>query len=440
MANPEQRRRQLIDAAAAMHRSILEERLTGGTLTLDQIEAVVKEISREHSKSLEGILIEQHQPEQTNKSACPKCSRLCNYKRNIDIKVTTIHGVQTIRRRNHYCKACRHGFSPTDAALGLEAGRNATRRFRALLADYGSREAFADVPALLQKFLGIPVSASTVERTTVEVGQRIREAARTWSPVGDPARPDSQRRYLSLDGTMCPLRDRWKRSGSLGKLRCRYGEAKLGIVFEAGQKDGSDTGVVRRGTIGTLGSIDTFDAMVAELGRQWSLESAKELIVIADGAHWIWNLAEKHFPEAIQILDYWHMTEHLYAVANAMHGAGTQEAKSWVEGAQFELDRDLMACFQLRLESWAPGSEAAKEVRRVELAFFQANSERMRYETFRKKGYMIGSGVMESTCRQLAAERLDKAGMHWRDTNADAVLAVRAHCLSTGAPDLSQYA
>lgn len=219
---------------------------------------------------------------------------------------------------------------------------------RAHLADFGSREAFADVPPRLERFLGIHVSASTVERTTVEVGQRIREAARRWSPAGEPARPDSQRRYLSLDGTMCPLRDPWKRDGSLGKLRCRYGEAKLGIVFENWQKDGTDTGVVRRGTVGTLETIDTFDAMVRDLGRQWSLESTKELIVIADGAHWIWSMAEKHFPKAIQILDYWHMTEHLYTVANAMHGAGTQQAKEWVKEAQFELDRDLMACFQLR--------------------------------------------------------------------------------------------
>ncbi len=260
MVISQRKRQELIEAILAEHRKHLEARLTEDIMTLDQIEAVVEEISRDQAKSSESILIEYRQPDHTNKSACPKCSRLCSYKGNIDIRITTIHAVQTIRRRNHYCKACRHGFSPTDAALGLEAGRNATRRFRALLADYGSREAFADVPALLQKFLGIHVSASTVERTTVEVGQRIREAARTWSPVGDPARPDSQRRYLSLDGTMCPLRDPWKRSGSLGKLRCRYGKAKLGIVFEAGQKDGSDTGVVRRGTIGTLGTIDTFDA------------------------------------------------------------------------------------------------------------------------------------------------------------------------------------
>ena len=239
---------------------------------------------------------------------------------------------------------------------------------------------------------------------------------------------------------MCPLRDPWKRDGSRGKLVCRYGEAKLGIAFQTRQQDGLDTEVIRRGCVGTMGDLATFLPLLLTLGRQWRLEAAKELILLADGAAWIWSLAATHFPRAIQILDFWHLTEHLWKVARAMHGSATEAAEAWVKQAQWDLKHDLTCSFLMGLREWQPESEEAREVKRVELAYFAANEERMRYGTFLKRGYMIGSGVMESGCRQLAGQRLDQAGMHWREETADAVLAIRAHRRSTGASPLTHYA
>jgi len=134
------------------------------------------------------------------------------------------------------------------------------------------------------------------------------------------------------------------------------------------------------------------------------------------------------------------MTEHLWNVARARHGKGTEAAQAWVRATQWDLKHDLTASFLQDLREWEPATEEAREVRRVELAYFEANAERMEYGTYLERGYMIGSGVMESGCRQLAAQRLDRAGMHWREESADAVLAIRAHLRSTGAPPLSQYA
>ncbi len=123
-----------------------------------------------------------------------------------------------------------------------------------------------------------------------------------------------------------------------------------------------------------------------------------------------------------------------------MHGSGSEAAQAWVKQAQWDLKHDLTQSFLHGVRAWRPASEEAREVRRVELAFFEANEERMKYGRFLAQGYMIGSGVMESGCRQLAGQRLDQAGMHWREETADAVLAIRTHQRSTGAPPLSQYA
>lgn len=212
------------------------------------------------------------------------------------------------------------------------------------------------------------------------------------------------------------------------------------MVFQTRRKQDLDTEVVRRGCVGTLGELDVFRPLLLALAQQWRLDTRQELIALGDGAEWIWKLMATHFPKAVQILDFWHMTEHLWNVARAMHGVGTEESKAWVKQAQWDLQHDLTRSFVCRLEEWRPTTPEAREVRRTELGFFRGNETRMKYGTYLGKGYMIGSGVMESACRQLAAQRLDRAGMHWREETADAVLAIRTHRLSTGAPPLTLYA
>jgi hypothetical protein len=444
-------KRRLIEEAKVELDRLLEERINEDRMTLDEIEAVVEKTMREVAAWVEDRLIREQQPEQKNRAACPRCGAACSYKRDLDTSVLTIHGWRQVPRRYHYCSGCGEGFAPVDAVLGLEPGRDATRQVRAWQALFGSESAFASVPELFRELRGIEVSASTVERTTVEVGEQLRIGPSAAKPpaeavgaaeegAADAAEAERERLYLSIDGTMCPLRDLWRRDGSRGKLVCRYGEAKLGIAFRTRQKDGLDTEVARRGCVGTLGDLGVFLPLVLALGKRWRLHAAKELIVLGDGAVWIWLLASVHFAHARQILDFWHMTEHLWKVARAMHGSGTEAAQAWVKRAQWDLKHDLTRSFLISLREWSPESEEAREVRRIELAFFEANEERMKYGTFLAKGYMIGSGVMESGCRQLAGQRLDQAGMHWREETADAVLAIRAHRRSTGAPPLTLYA
>lgn len=437
-------KKRLIEEAKARVEELLEERIDEAGMTLDEIEAVVERTMREVADWVEERLLQEQQPPPSNLASCPRCRTACAYKRDLDTSVLTIHGLRKLRRRYHYCAACKGGFSPLDTALGLEPGRNATRKVRAWQAKFGSESAFAAVPELFLELRGINVSASTVERTTIEVGKQLRVAEPLRAPAPEAETglqlDVSPRLYLSLDGTMLPLRDAWRRDGALGKLHCRYGEAKLGIAFQTGRQDGLDTGVVRRGCVGTLGELDQFRPLVLELGRLWRLDAARDLVMLGDGAAWIWLLASNYYPHALQILDFWHMTEHLWKVAHARHGKGAVAAKAWVQDQQWDLQRDLVQSFLLNLREWQPQDADAQEVRRSELAYFTANAERMRYGTFLKQGYMIGSGVMESGCRQLAAQRLDQAGMHWREGTADAVLAIRTHLRSTGAPPLVQYA
>lgn len=243
-----------------------------------------------------------------------------------------------------------------------------------------------------------------------------------------------------MDGVFVPLRDAWKQDKSVGALHCRYGECKLGIVYEARtDKSGQDAQVKMRAYTATLEKVETFGPLLGTLAHQLGHHQAKEVIVLADGAPWIWQIAAKQFTGATQIVDFFHVSQHLAAVAEARFGSGSEEAKTWLRARQAELLNEELALVLADLQSWRPSAKAKKELRRTTYCYLYANAERLRYKTFREKGYYIGSGVVEAGCKQVATQRMKQSGMHWRQETAEAVLALRAAQLSTYPPDLRPY-
>lgn len=457
------RKEALLDGAAQKAREVLEEKLDAAgdrPLSIDEIEELVEEAQREAARWLEERLIAEQMPPTANCAACPQCGKPARFKQLLHTELLTIHGWQPLVERYHYCAPCRLGFCPADAVLGIERGRKATRRVRSWLAKYGAlEESFAAVPPILAELRGLVVSESTVERTTVEVGLALaaanqaqaqatvlaegRDAASVEAAPTAPGVPEPglERLYLAMDGTMCPLRDRWRRDGSLGKLVCRYGEVKVGMAFTTDQKEGLDTGIKTRGCIGTLGNILMFTVLMVALARQWGAQRAAELVVLGDGAAWIWCLARRYFPQAVQIVDLWHVLERLWNVAEAQFGSRTSEAaKAWVQQMHSHLEQNLVGTVIAELERWEPKRRAHQELREEQLTFFQNNRERMQYKTYLAQGYLVGSGPIESRCKQLVQRRLHEGGMHWREKTAEAVLAIRARLHSTRPTDLRTYA
>jgi hypothetical protein len=447
-----ERKEVLLDEAAKRAREILAEQLDAlddRPLTVDEIEELVEQASREAARWLEERLIAEQTPPAANCAACPQCGAAARYQQTLHTQLRTIHGEQAVVSRYYYCDPCRHGFCPQDVLLGIERGRKATRRLRAWMARFAvQEECFAAVPPILVELRGLEVSESTVERTTVEVGASLAAAnqaqAQAVSRVEGPApaaAPSLPRLYLAMDGTLCPLRDRWRRDGSLGKLVCRYGEAKVGMAFTTGRKEGLDTGIKARGCTATLGHIAVFTVLRLALARQWGAQRAQELVVLGDGAAGIWTLARRYFPQAVQIVDLWHVLERLWTVAAARFGSRTSEAaKGWVNQMRGHLEHNLVGTVIAEIERWAPKRRTHQALRDEQLTFFAGNRQRMQYQSYLAKGYLVGSGPIESRCKQLVQRRLHEGGMHGREATAEAVLAIRAGLQSTAPPDLRSYA
>jgi hypothetical protein len=302
---------------------------------------------------------------------------------------------------------------------------------------------FEVAQGVLARLTGVQVGASTVERTAVAIGSALqKEPAFPSSPVGrgiPTERRKPRRLYISMDGKLVPLREAWKRDGSRGALVCRWGECKSAVVYEAKPGPEGDAGVAHCAYLATLGDRTQFEPQVAALAQAQGAAVARECIVLADGAPWIWQIAAAQFPRAVQILDFYHATQHLYALAQARFGEGSPAVKAWVVARQQELQHDQVRAVLLAIAAWKPKSREGRQLRHREFRYFRQNGERLRYGTFRHKGYHISSGVMEATCKHVVGQRLDQAGMHWRPEVAEAIVTLRATLLSTQPPDLRPY-
>jgi len=442
---PDQEPDPLIEQLVEQYRASLRRHLRREPRTIDEIEQVVEDVSVEMDRHLEEAIL-QRQPTPTpeeNQLRCPHCPGWARYRRWVPRTLITRHGERTFCRRYYYCSGCRRGFAPLDRQLGLtrEATTPTVRRFAAQLA---AHLPFAEAALTLSELTGIEVGASTVERCALAAGRALRRAqderaARHRAGAGPQVERKPTRLYVSVDGIMAPLRDPWRRDRSAGELVCRFAECKTAVVYEARPGPRGDEGVLRRAYVATFEKVEVFGPLVSTLAHQCGVHFAREVVFLADGQAYNWLLAATHFPEAIQIVDFMHALEHLHTLATLCLGEGNPQVAAWVAERKEELLTDQLDAVLTAMASLPASRPEQQEARRRERGYFAGNAERMRYGTFRRRGYQIASGVMEAGCKHVVHQRLDQVGMHWRQESAEAVVALRAALLSSNRPDLRPY-
>jgi hypothetical protein len=443
-------RRELGDLAAELARQLVQERFPEGPMTLEEMEEALAQVKRELGERLQRAWIERQEPEGENRAECVRCgdrARFCGVRERL---LVSRHGEMNVRRRYYHCPRCHFGFVPLDLQLGLD-GHATSPQVRAWVAELASDGAFALAVQRLATFTDVRVSESTAARITQRVGEQLRaeesaEAKRVLAGEAVPRRTSwrAARLHVSLDGTMAPLRDPWKRDGTLGGLQCRFGECKTAVCYETRLDAAGMPVASRRQYTATLEPVETFEKLVATLAYHCGSDRAEELAVLADGLASNWRIAEQYFPEAVQILDFYHATEHLWEVARvcweAGHPDGAPDAmKEWVAARKEQLLGDQVAAVCDAIQALPAPTAEAQACRQETWGYFTRNQQRMRYRTFRQAGYQIASGVMEAACKTVVHQRLDQSGMHWRTETAEAVAALRANRLSDQPRELRPY-
>jgi hypothetical protein len=358
------------------------------------------------------------------------CGQEATYQRQRMGQTKTLLGEIRVRRAYYRCAACHRGHCPLDRQLGFCAG-GVSAGLEELLALLGAQCPFAEAVELVAKLSLVEVSANTCRSVTEGLGEVIdaaerQDLRRAWAGETTVAVPEAPSRlYISMDGTTVHIAEQGWRELRLGAV---YTTRPLRSLRHPEQV------AIRSEAVSFYTDFDdaeTFGNYLWLEACRRGVQQASEVVVLGDGAHWIWRLAEEHFPQATQILDWYHATVYVWNCAHALYGDGTQAAKEW---AKLRLDELWNGQLPTLLAHLYPLALKHKVVRDT-ITYFKHNQSRMDYPAYRAKGLQIGSGTIESGCKHLVAQRLDQAGMLWSLDGARAVAKVRARIKSRRWPE-----
>lgn len=352
--------------------------------------------------------------------------------------VDTVLSSVRLRRAYYHCPPCGRGVIPKDSEWDI-VSTSFSPGVRRLMARVGGKEPFDEGRLDLQEMAGITVKTKQVERVSEDIGVQIEHIAsleRRAVLAGRVVMLDSvPKMYVAIDGTGVPMvpRETQGRSGKDKTGQAKTREAKLGCVFTQTRLDHKGRPVRDEGSTTYVGAIENAKdfgwRIFAEAIRR-SSRRAEQVIVLGDGAAWIWNIADEHFPGAIQIVDLYHAREHLSGLAKILYGPGTPKAKAWAEARITELDAGNIEAIVATLARLRPSTANGKDEVRKTIAYFESNAPRMRYADFRSRGLFVGSGVVEAACKTIIGHRLKQSGMRWTVRGANAIIALRCCELS----------
>jgi hypothetical protein len=241
--------------------------------------------------------------------------------------------------------------------------------------------------------------------------------------------------------------------GALERTDEGWKEVKLGAIYDlvTRRRQGAPVPVVGATTsTATLDHAHDFGRQLLAVAHRRGLGWARQVAVLGDGAKWIWKLAARWVPQAVQIVDWFHAQEHLWALAQLLYGEGTAAAWTWREPLAGELwaaqtEDDVAVLAQAVDEAWAAprkdlpaGTPRRTKARHQEVtkavAYFTTNADRLRYGAFRAQHLPVGSGVVEGGCQSVLHTRLKLPGACWSAAGAEAMVRARALVCSDPTP------
>jgi transposase-like protein len=410
-------------------RGWMEEIRDTDAMTLDKLEDAVRGGMQSLGKeALQGLVEMVGTGKSTEPLGCPRCGKKMTFVRYQRKWVQTLLGAIRPERAYYHCAECRQGHVPLDHQLGLGSDSLSGELEQALCL-LVARMPLEETADTLQRLLRVKVDDNTVQRAALRVGSELaarqeRRAEEAWQASKPPemeAEEAPERLYISVDGTTAHLQEGWK-------------EVKVAAIYETEalpQADGTiGIKAVRITYVVSFEDAQTFARHVYLEAARRGLEQAQEVVVLGDGAEWIWNRIARFCDRPVEIVDFYHASEHVWNAGQALYGEGTEETERWVTQRLDQLLQQgpeaVIASFK---KSLVGTSTAAKAVLARESNYLHKHKRRMQYPTLRTAGYHIGSGSVESACKRIIGARLKQAGMIWTRVGAEAIAQLRATIL-----------
>ena len=402
------------------------------SVSMTDIERMTRQVINQIGQiALEKTLHAQVPPYPESCSPCV-CGQLADYKRQRQTKLRTLCGEIWVKRGYYLCSECRCGHYPLDRQLGLRPNALSAELAR-VVALTGVQLPFQKGCDLFEELTQLSISDQTMRKATLQVGQRVQQQeldmihkahdAQYVRHLNRNTKPPL-RLYGTIDAVKVPVRDDPEQ---------KWRDLKIIAWFEArGQPPSQPHGQwsIKAHNLSYHADIDSaksFGSLLWGTAVATKAQLARELIILADGASWIWNLVDTYLSDAIQILDWFHAVEHLTPVAQvAFTDANQQEA--WLAFA-----KELM--WQGQIEQLIASIDClaqtcSHDVLRKTANYYETHQHRMRYDHFRRQGYQIGSGTIESAAKQIGLMRMKIPGATWNVQEARLMAKARASFLT----------
>jgi hypothetical protein len=432
-----------------------QERLTAGlsrsiqasAQTMGHMEEEILHTTRE----VERAVLEEAAQKKADAAppVCPVCGgKLSRVTQGHERSYQTRFGEVTIWRARGWCRRCQCWRYPADHLLGLAETGSCSPGVQEMAALVVSKLPVGEASAVLERLTGVKLPRATLDREARRQGQRAENQRQVMDEqMSQGAGTEQLVPELRLRAAIEPFilvieLDAWnirERNaadwGQVEQLRQKGQEPEWwhwvygGTCFRLSQRvqtPGGRSLILSRGTVMTRGGIEALRQQLWAEAMRHGLAQAEEVLIIADGAVWIWNLAADRFAGARQRLDPWHALQHLWAVAHALHPEDEAAAAAWIKplkekllGSQaVEIIEELDSLLQ-RLRG------ARREVVQVERNYLANHRNRLDYQGAQERGEPLGSGAMESTCKQYQV-RFHRSGQFWTREGDEALM-----CLET---------
>lgn len=434
---------------AEAFRGAVAERLRGGAgaLTIAEVETEMRQLLRQVGACALSQFLSCGRGTPVAELPCA-CGGTLHYQRRRAATLTTVFGKVRYERAYYAGCACGQGMAPLDQEYGLEPGAMSSG-LAALLGMAGIEFGFDQSRAWLQAFLLFDVSENTVRAETQTLGalQAEREAELCRQSQDEEhlqtrlrqTTPLPPRLYGSLDAAKVRIEPRPK-AGQKPEKQDEWRDLKIGCWYEAEpvpaaycssrQRDKAARAqpVLRAKKMRyycDIAEAEAFGKLMWGTGCAVQADLVPELVFVCDGALWIWLLIARYYPQALQIVDWYHAADRLKRVAQAAFPLEA-DREQWREQITDHLWEGRVETVAQACERLAARCEEARQA----VTYFTNNAQRMKYDQFRAAGYLIGSGTVESGCKQIVTQRLKRPGAQWQVEGAVQTAKARAAWLS----------
>lgn len=398
---------------------------------------------------------------------CPTHQTPLKHTRTLDRKIDSRFGRLQLFRAYGRCDLCDCWYFPADLVLGLNSHSSASPYLQEVTALLNAKMPSAQAVEVAARF-GLDLSRCFIHREAHRQGlkaQAVRAASLaeldTWEAIQKSASHHEGRStapftlIIEIDAWNIRERDDWGRTIEARQealLQGKDAPSKWHWVYVAtvfrldhrGEKDGGRPFISQRGYVSTRLGTQALMRQLYKEAIDRGLRQAHDVLVIADGAIWIWDLVADRFSQARCRLDLFHGREHLWTVANELFGKGSPEARAWIQPLLEQLHQDQpLALIQSLKDVQALVDEKLQKKVQAQITYFEHNQNRLTYRAIldarraveegsatpaqkTKAAEPLGSGAIESTCRQYQC-RFKRTGQFWSKEGDEALMCLETY-------------